>query len=141
MKKKIFAVRRPNFRLKNNKGLPSFKSEREKKSLKKDAIMQWELSKKLKFNHTNKWYMQNRESFQENETHKLLWDFEIQTDHLISARRTYLVIIKKIKKKTNRIVNISALADQRVKIKESGKRDKYLDLVRNLQKKKRNNGT
>ena len=26
-------------------------------------------------------------ALQENETLKLLWDFEIQTDHLISARR------------------------------------------------------
>ena len=29
----------------------------------------------------------------ENETHKILWDFEMQTDHLISARRPYLVIV------------------------------------------------
>ena len=35
----------------------------------------------------------------ENETCKLLWDFEIQTDHLISARRPDLVIVKKKKKK------------------------------------------
>ena len=34
---------------------------------------------------------------QENNTHKLLWDFDIQTDHLISARRLDLIII--IKKK------------------------------------------
>ena len=29
----------------------------------------------------------------ENDRHKLLWDFEIQTDHVISARRPDLVII------------------------------------------------
>ena len=29
----------------------------------------------------------------ENDTHKLLWDFDIQTDHLISARRLNLIII------------------------------------------------
>ena len=45
----------------------------------------WELYKKFKFDHTNKWYMHNPESIQENETHILLWDLEIQTDHLISA--------------------------------------------------------
>ena len=32
-----------------------------------------------------------------NETHKLLWDFEIQTDHLISARRPDLNVEKKKK--------------------------------------------
>ena len=30
--------------------------------------------------------MHNIESVQENETRKLLWDFEIQTDYLISTR-------------------------------------------------------
>ena len=37
--------------------------------------------------------MHNPEFVQENETHKFLWDFEIQTDHLISARRPDLVIV------------------------------------------------
>ena len=57
----------------------------------------WELWKKLKFNHTNKWYLHNLESVLENETHKLLWDFELQTNHLISVRRPDLVIVKKIR--------------------------------------------
>ena len=35
----------------------------------------------------------------ENDTHKLLWDFNIQTDHLISARRPDLIVINKTKKK------------------------------------------
>ena len=35
------------------------------------------LCKKLKFDHMNKWYMHNPESVLENETHLLLWDFEI----------------------------------------------------------------
>ena len=33
----------------------------------------------------------------ENNTHKLLWDFDIHTDHLISARRPDLIIINKKK--------------------------------------------
>ena len=37
--------------------------------------------------------MHNPESVPENETHKLLWDFVIKTEHLISARRPDLVII------------------------------------------------
>ena len=39
--------------------------------------------------------MHNPESMLENETQKLLRDFEIQTDHLISARQPDLIIINK----------------------------------------------
>ena len=34
-------------------------------------------------------------SVQENDTHKLLWDFDTLTDHLISALRPDLIIINK----------------------------------------------
>ena len=43
--------------------------------------------------------MHNPESFLENETHKILWDSEIQTDHLISARRPDQVIVNKKRRK------------------------------------------
>ena len=52
-------------------------------------VIHWELCKKLKFDHTNKWYMHNPESVQE----KFLWDFETQTDHLILAKRPNVIII------------------------------------------------
>ena len=42
------------------------------------------------------------ESVRENETYKLFCDFERQTDHLISARRLDLVIVKKKKKEKKR---------------------------------------
>ena len=61
-------------------------------------VINWELCKKFKYNHANKWYMHNPSTVLENDTHKLLWDFNIQTDHLISARRPDIIIInKKIK--------------------------------------------
>ena len=41
--------------------------------------------------------MHKPESVMEYKTHKILWDFEIQTDHLIPARRLDLVIKKKKK--------------------------------------------
>ena len=50
-------------------------------------VIHWELCKRLKFDHKNKWYMHNSEYVLENDTQKLLWDFELLTDHLISARR------------------------------------------------------
>ncbi len=39
------------------------------------------------------WYMQK--PIPENETHKFIWNFEIQTDHLIHATKLELVLIKK----------------------------------------------
>ena len=42
--------------------------------------------------------MHSPEPVQKNETHKLIWDFEIQTDHLILARQPNLAIVKKKKK-------------------------------------------
>ena len=59
----------------------------------------WVMCKKLKFDHANKWYKHNPASIFENGTHKLLWDFDIKTDHLISARRPDLIIINNQKKK------------------------------------------
>ena len=62
-------------------------------------VIQWEMCKKFKFDHTNKWYMHNPAPVLENDSHKLLWDFNIQTDHLIPARRPDLIIIKEKKKR------------------------------------------
>ena len=49
------------------------------------------------FGHINKLYMHQLESVLKNETHKILWDFEIQTNHLISDRRPDFVLINKRK--------------------------------------------
>ena len=94
-------------------------------------VIHWELCKKLKFDHTNKWYIHNSESVLENETRKPRWDFEIQMDYLISARRPNLIIINK-KEITCWIVDFAIPADHRVKLKECEKGDKYCDLVREL---------
>ena len=46
--------------------------------------------------------MHNPAPVQENDTHQLLWDFDIQTDHLISARRQDLIINNNNKRKKKR---------------------------------------
>ena len=43
------------------------------------------LCQKFKFDNWYKWYIHNPESVLENEMHKLLWDLEIQMNHLVSA--------------------------------------------------------
>ena len=65
----------------------------------------------------------------EKDTHKLQWDFDIQTYHLISAKRPEFMIINK------KIVDVAVPADHRKKLKEYEKKNKYLDLVRKLKKK------
>ena len=50
-----------------------------------EKVIHWELCKKLKIAHTTKWYIYKPESVQDNKMYKILWGFEIQTDHLIPA--------------------------------------------------------
>ena len=58
-------------------------------------------------------------------THKLLWDFNIQTDNLIPARKPDIIIINK-KERICREISIN--------LKECGKMDEYLDLAKELKK-------
>ena len=75
--------------------------------------------------------MHNPAPILENNAHKLLCDFD--TDHLISARRPDLITINK-KKRTCKIVDFAVPANHRIKLKECEKKDKYLDLARDLKK-------
>ena len=90
------------------------------------------MCKKFKFYHTNKWYMNNPAAVLENDTHKLLLDFDIQTDYLISARRPELIIINN-KKRICKIVDFAIPADHRIK-KDCEKKDKCLNFARELKK-------
>ena len=74
--------------------------------------------------------MHKLESVLENEVYKILCKFETQMDHLILARRPDLVVINKKKKCC--IVDFAIPVDDRVKIKENKKIDKYWDLARGL---------
>ena len=68
------------------------------------------------------------------------WEFEIQTDHLISTSRPDLIIIS-TKEKPCRIKDFSVPANHGVKLKKCEKRDKYLDLARELKKLLKTKGT
>ena len=58
----------------------------------------------------------------QNEMHKLMWDFEVQMDHLISAKRSDLLIVNKKKKREAAEVDFAVPADHKVKLKESEKK-------------------
>ena len=99
-------------------------------------MIHWEMCKKFKF---DKWYMHNPAAVLK----KLLWNFDIQTDHLILARRPDLIVInnkkkkkkkEKKKKRTCKIVDFAVPADHRINLKECETKDKYLDLARELKK-------
>ena len=54
--------------------------------------------------------MYNTAPVLENDTHKLLWDFDVHTDNLISARRQDLIIINK--KQKREFAKLSSLLSQ-----------------------------
>ena len=77
--------------------------------------------------------MPNPAAALENDIHTFLKEFDIQTDHLILARRPDLKVIDK-KKRTCKIVDFAFSADNKIKLKESEKKDNYLDLATELKK-------
>ena len=77
--------------------------------------------------------MHNPAPVLENDAHKLLWNFDIHTDPLISARRPDLKIINK-KNISSKVIDFAVPADHRIKLRECEKKDKYLDLARELKK-------
>ena len=77
--------------------------------------------------------MHNPAPVQENDSQKLVRDFNKQTDHLIPARRPELIIINK-RKRICKIVDLAVPVYHRINLKESEKKDKYLDLARELKK-------
>ena len=64
--------------------------------------------------------MHNPASVLKNNAHKLSWDFGIQTDHLIPARRPDLIIINK-KKRTCKIVDFAVPGGPQNKSEEKWK--------------------
>ena len=61
----------------------------------------------------------------------MLWDFNIQCDHIIEARRPDILIVEK-EEKVCKIIDIAIPGDSRVAEKEREKVEKYLDLKREI---------
>lgn len=91
------------------------------------------LLKQNNFNVKDKWYEHQPESIVENNTAKILWDFNIYTDKVIRARRPDIVVIDKTKNEV-KIIDVAIPGDSRIREKETEKLDKYHDLKIELQR-------
>ena len=69
----------------------------------------------------------------ENEDYNILWDFSIQTNHVIEAWRPDLVLVDK-NKRISKIIDFTVPGYSRIEKKEKDKIEKYQDLGRELQK-------
>ena len=58
----------------------------------------------------------------ENVMFKILWDLNIQTDHVIQRRRSDIVVLYKTERKCHLI---AASGDKKIKLKEQEKVDNY----------------
>ena len=78
--------------------------------------------------------MHNPASVLEKDTHKLLWDFDIQTDCLISTRKPDLIIINKKKKENLQNCWLCCPSWPQNKTERMWKKNKYIDLAWELKK-------
>ena len=97
------------------------------------AAVHWCMCRKYLIPCEDRWYQHRADKVAENEDVKLLWDFQVQTDHVIPARRPDILILKK-KESTAIIIDISVPGDTRIKDTEEAKILKYQDLRREIKK-------
>ena len=96
-------------------------------------VIHWKMCNKFKFDHANKWYMHNPAPFRENDTQTPmgLW-YTNGSPNLGQKTRPYNN--QQQKKRICKIVDFAVPTNLRIKLKEFEKKDKYLDLARELKK-------
>lgn len=92
----------------------------------------WEVCKKYGLKVKGKWYDHVPEAVVENHDVKILWDFTVQTDHVIGARKPDLIVVDK-KTRSCKIVDFCVPYDTNVEEKETEKIMKYQHLSLELQ--------
>ena len=101
-------------------------------------MIHWELCKKFKFDHTNKWYIHNPEFVRPGK-----WDAQNSmgfwgtngSSNLSKTTRTSDRQKRRKKKDKESAKLLTVSADHRVKLKEIEKTDEFLDLAWELKKK------
>ena len=91
------------------------------------------MCKKFGFEYHHQWYNHHAEKVLENDSVKLLWDFHIQTDHVVEHCRPDLLLVEK-KKKEAWIIDVAVPGDSRIKIAEQRKIESYQESKRELKK-------
>ena len=95
--------------------------------------IQWEICGANGIYVKSKWYEHQPKAVIENDSCKILWDFTVQTDHFITARRSDMIFIDKEHHECQ-ITDFDIPYDTRVYDKKVEKIEKYLDLARELKK-------
>ncbi len=97
------------------------------------AAIHWSLCKEYGFSCHKKWYEHRAEKVLENDEVKLLWDFHVQSDHVIEHCRPDLLLVnKKIREAI--IIDIAVPGDTRIVDREQDKILAYQDLKREIKK-------
>ena len=86
--------------------------------------IRWQLGGKCELERANNWYEQKPEGVVESKNFKILWDFTIQCDWKIEARRPDIIFVDK-KEREIVIIHVAIPCDDRVKDKELEKLEKY----------------
>ena len=89
--------------------------------------LHWLLCGKYDIQREHYWWRHSPYSVVENNSVKLLWDFNIFVDHVISARRPDIVVIDKVSSVVT-LIDVSIPADKHLTVKEEEKLSKYQDL-------------
>ena len=92
-------------------------------------LIHWDLCKKYGVKVHSKWYDHVPEKVEETDHVKILWDFNIQTEH----RRPDVVVLDKHEKMCH-LIDIAVPGDSRIASNENEKVHKYQDLARELRK-------
>ena len=90
-------------------------------------IVHWEIREKYYLSRAEQWYNYKPEGVTENESIKVLWDFNINTDYEIEHRHADIVVELKSEKECL-IIDIAVPGVTRIKLKEQEKIEKYQDL-------------
>ena len=98
-----------------------------------DRKVHWKVCRKIGFDVNEKWHKHEPEKVVENNSWKILWDFTIQTDHVIEARRPDMIIIDKTKNEC-KIIDFACPFDRRIEEREKDKMKGFNDLKRELTK-------
>ena len=93
----------------------------------------WDVSKVCGFKVKDKWYEHEPEAVMVNDDYRILWDFSIETDHAIEARRPEMIVEDR-RNRQCKIIDFAVPYDNRVDNKEAEKIDKYQDLAREIKR-------